>query len=71
MGADGRDLLRWAGYVISVSQATDKDRKAWDDFVASADNAEAYQPYEWRNVFESVYGHRCFYLMAHVKNVPD
>ena len=64
MGADGRNLLKWSGPLISVTQATDDDHKAWDDFVASADTAESYHPYEWRKVFESVYGHRCFYLMA-------
>lgn len=26
--------------------------------------AESYQPYEWRKVFERVFGHRCFYLIA-------
>jgi len=47
-----------------VTQATDDDRADWDAFVESAEDAESYHPYEWRKVFESVYGHRCFYLMA-------
>jgi serine/alanine adding enzyme len=46
------------------SLADESDRRGWDDFVDSMDDAEAYHPYEWRSVFERVFGHRCFYLMA-------
>lgn len=50
--------------MIAVALATDDDRGDWDGFVDSMDDAEAYHPYEWRKVFERVFGHRCFYLIA-------
>ncbi|MEL7185045.1 MAG: FemAB family XrtA/PEP-CTERM system-associated protein [Pseudomonadota bacterium] len=36
----------------------------WDGFVAASDAAEPYHPYEWRSVFERVFGHNCIYLTA-------
>ena len=50
--------------MIEVTQATDDDRRDWDDFVDSVDEAESYHPYEWRRVFERVFGHNCIYLIA-------
>ena len=49
---------------MQVTLATDADRSDWDHFVDSCDAAEAYHPYEWRKVFERVFGHRCFYLLS-------
>ena len=48
----------------SVTQATDDDRTDWDSFVDSMGEAESYHPYEWRKVFERVFGHKCIYLIA-------
>ena len=64
MGAHGRDLSRWCKVVSAILRATDDDRSDWDDFVDSHDDAEAYHPYEWRKVFERVFGHTCIYLMS-------
>jgi len=50
--------------VISVTQATDSDRHDWDAFVDSMEGAESYHPYEWRKVFERVFGHNCIYLIS-------
>ena len=50
--------------MIAVTQATDNDRTDWDSFIDSTDEAESYHPYEWRKVFERVFGHRCIYLIA-------
>jgi len=47
-----------------VSVASDVDRVDWDNYVAACDDAESYHPYEWRNVLEYAFGHRCIYLMA-------
>lgn len=64
MGSHGRDLHGKVGQVSSVSQATDDDRADWDAFVDSMVEAESYHPYEWRKVFERVFGHYCIYLIA-------
>ena len=50
--------------VAEVSEATDIDRDDWNAFVKSATEAELYHPYDWRKVFEDVYGHNCIYLIA-------
>lgn len=50
--------------MIAVTQATDDDRSDWDGFVDESVEAESYHPYEWRKVFERVFGHKCIYLMA-------
>ena len=50
--------------VTEVFQATDDERVEWDQFVDSAEDAESYHPYEWRKVFERVFGHNCIYLIA-------
>jgi len=50
--------------VTEISEATDVDRGDWDAFVKSAAEAESYHPYDWRKVFEEVYGHNCIYLIA-------
>jgi len=50
--------------VTEVSEATDIDRDDWNAFVESAAEAESYHPYDWRKVFEEVYGHHCIYLIA-------
>lgn len=50
--------------MTTVVQATDDEQFDWDEFVDSVDEAEAYHPYEWRRVFERVFGHKCIYLMA-------
>ncbi len=50
--------------MISISQATDEDRGAWDSFVDTMEEAESYHPYEWRKVLERAFGHKCIYLLA-------
>ena len=50
--------------MITVAPATDEERPDWDSYVEASDDAESYHPYEWRKVFERVFGHECFYLIA-------
>ena len=49
---------------LSVSLASDEDRNAWNEFVESSEKAEIYHRYEWRHLFQGVFGHRCYYLMG-------
>jgi len=54
--------------VTEISEATDADRDDWNRFVESVADAESYHPYDWRKVFESVFGHNCVYLIARDSN---
>ncbi len=47
-----------------VRLATDDDAEIWDNYVFASENAESYHPYEWRKLFERVYGHNCYYYLA-------
>jgi len=49
---------------IIVSIATDEDKGDWNALVESSDRTEIYHHYEWRSLFESVFGHDCYYLLA-------
>lgn len=50
--------------MIIVTPATDEERPDWDSFVDASEDAESYHPYQWRKVFERVFGHDCYYLIA-------
>jgi FemAB-related protein (PEP-CTERM system-associated) len=41
-----------------------RDRAAWDAYVQSKPTAVNYHRYAWRDVVESSFGHRCYYLTA-------
>ena len=49
---------------IKVSLAEERDTKPWDDYVGSHPDSFFCQTTAWREVVESAYGHRPFYLMA-------
>ncbi len=64
--------VRLASYADSVENAplvvvSDDDyayRDRWQEYVRGAPLAEAYHDYRWRQVIESVFGHRAHYLLA-------
>lgn len=49
---------------LDISLATDADHNDWNALVRSAGRAEVYHLYEWRHLFEGVFGHDCYYLLA-------
>ena len=49
---------------LTVSTATEADHRDWNRLVESSANAEIYHHFEWKNLFESVFGHDCYYLLA-------
>lgn len=49
---------------IKVSLAEQRDTKLWDDFVGEHPDSFFCQTTAWREVVQSVYGHRPYYLMA-------
>ncbi len=49
---------------INVSIASNEDQSDWNALVESASRAEIYHRYEWKHLFESVFGHDCYYLLA-------
>jgi len=53
---------------LTVSLATDADHRDWNQLVESSDSAEIYHHYEWKNLFESVFGHDCYYLLVRDEN---
>ena len=40
----------------------ENQRREWDLFSQSADNATAYHSFGWKDVFEKSFGHKCYYL---------
>jgi FemAB-related protein (PEP-CTERM system-associated) len=49
---------------IKVSLAEERDTKKWDDYVGAHPDSFFCLTTAWREVVESVYGHRPYYLMA-------
>jgi len=49
---------------IDIALVSDSHRQDWNALVESSDQAEIYHLYEWRWVFERVFGHDCYYLLA-------
>jgi FemAB-related protein (PEP-CTERM system-associated) len=49
---------------IKVSLAEERDKKLWDDYVGAHPDSFFSLTTAWREVVESVYGHRPYYLMA-------
>ena len=49
---------------LNVLIATDEDEDDWNAFVESSNKSEIYHYYGWRHLFESVFGHNCYYLIA-------
>jgi len=49
---------------VNVSIAKDEDQGDWNALVESSNRTEIYHYYEWKNLFESVFGHDCYYLLA-------
>lgn len=55
------------GQAPPISRAvvsTDVASPQWNEFVRSRPDATGYHLWEWRNVFERAFGHRCHYLAA-------
>ena len=48
----------------TVSVATDADRDCWNQFVLAETPTSLCHAYQWKNVVESVYGHRATYLAS-------
>jgi FemAB-related protein (PEP-CTERM system-associated) len=49
---------------IKVSLAGERDTKTWDEYVGAHPDSFFCQTTAWREVVESAYGHRPYYLMA-------
>ena len=49
---------------IKVSIATNADQADWTELVDASDHADVYHHFEWKYLFESVFGHDCYYLIA-------
>jgi len=49
---------------IDVTIATNQDQGDWNALVEASDRAEIYHHFEWKYLFESVFGHDCYYLLA-------
>jgi hypothetical protein len=49
---------------ITVTVADDNDASAWDLHVGSSEKSEVYHLFGWKQHFESVFGHDCYYLAA-------
>ena len=49
---------------VQVSIAGPDDREAWDSVVHNAVDAQVYHLYGWKELFENVFGHQCYYLIA-------
>jgi len=47
-----------------VRPARESDYNRWDQYAAGHPNSTLYHLYRWKNVVESSYGHKAFYLMA-------
>jgi serine/alanine adding enzyme len=56
------DKLQRSG--IRVSLAEKRDAEIWDDYLAARSDSFFCQTTAWREVVESAYGHRPFYVMA-------
>jgi len=50
--------------VLSVRPASEADRERWNAFVDTVPDAEVYHRYEWRQMLETIFGHRAHYLLA-------
>lgn len=49
---------------VEVSLAGPQDREDWDEVVRDSRDGEIYHLYAWKEFFENVFGHKCFYLLA-------
>jgi FemAB-related protein (PEP-CTERM system-associated) len=49
---------------IKVSLADESDRDAWNAYANNARVSEAYHLYDWRDIFENVFGNDTYYLVA-------
>jgi FemAB-related protein (PEP-CTERM system-associated) len=49
---------------VIVREAGEADRAAWESFVARCPEATFFHRYGWREVLESVFRHRTFFLLA-------
>lgn len=49
---------------LEVSVVSPPDRDDWEQFVATRGDEAGYHSWNWRQVFEKAFGHRCVYLMA-------
>jgi FemAB-related protein (PEP-CTERM system-associated) len=49
---------------VSVQKLTPALASEWDAFVESCPNATFFHLAGWKDVIESVFGHRCYYLLA-------
>lgn len=49
---------------VTVRTAGREDSERWNAFVDDAPGAAVYHRYEWRELLEDVFGHRCHYLLA-------
>ena len=49
---------------INISQITDSDRDAWNQYVDRAADATFFHLVEWQTIFDDVLGHKTYYLLA-------
>ena len=49
---------------IKVSQLTEQDRDAWNQYVYHSADATFFHLVEWQSIFDNVLGHRSYYLLA-------
>ena len=49
---------------INVSTASDEDRYDWNELLRTSPRSEVYQHYDWKGLYEGVFGHDCYYLLA-------
>ncbi|MEO1201370.1 MAG: FemAB family XrtA/PEP-CTERM system-associated protein [Pseudomonadota bacterium] len=49
---------------VRVRRAGSEDSMRWNAFVDAAPGASVYHRYEWRELLEQVFRHRCHYLVA-------
>lgn len=49
---------------LTIREAQDNDKEAWDHYVAHHPDASPYHLFAWKRAVEDSYGHRCHYLMA-------
>ena len=53
---------------LHVSIASPSDREDWEQFIVSRGDEAGYHAWNWRQVFEKAFGHRCVYLLARRKD---
>jgi serine/alanine adding enzyme len=49
---------------MSIRLLTADDRRPWDEYVSRAQHASCYHRIAWKNVIETSFGHRTWYLLS-------